>query len=62
MAMEIKLRSERKAGQFLAEMKEQGQIVAHRPKEVAHDVTVTLKKIGVERIESKRWQRIAGDP
>ena len=32
MAMEIKLRAERKAGQFIAYMKEQGQIKASRQK------------------------------
>lgn len=62
MATEVKLRSERKAGQFLAEMKEQGQIVAHRPKEVGHDVPVKLSEIGIKPQESRRWQRIASIP
>lgn len=62
MATEIKLRAERKAGQFLAEMKEQNQLQPGRPKEMGHDVPITLKSIGVEPQESKRWQRIAAVP
>ena len=60
MAMEIKLRAERKAGQFLADMKAEGTLVTHRPKEGGHDVR--LIDIGVEPQESKRWQRIADIP
>ena len=61
LAMEVKLRAERKAGQFLADMKDEG--ILHRggnPKTKAQDVT--LASIGVERIESQRWQRIASIP
>ena len=55
------MRSERKAGQFLADMKEEGIIKqGGDQKSKAHDVT--LKSIGVERVESQRWQRIAGIP
>jgi hypothetical protein len=69
MATEIKLRSERKAGQFLADMKEQDlfskgggdQKSDHRGQGVPGDKP-TLKELGVERKESERWQRIAGIP
>ena len=53
-----------KAGQFLADMKEQGQIQPGQPKkEYGHDVPILrLKDIGIEPQESKRWQRIAAIP
>ena len=64
MAVEIKLRSERKAGQFIADMKEAGTLGDGKFKPVAHDVPpqITLKDMGVERIESQRWQKIAAIP
>jgi pyocin large subunit-like protein len=64
MAMEIKLRAERKAGQFLADMKEAGTLGDGKFKTVGHDVPpqVQLKDLGVEPQESKRWQRIAAIP
>ena len=62
MAQEIKLRSERKAGQFIIEYKEQGLIKRGNP-QLSHDVTfVKLADYGIERNESMRWQRIASIP
>ena len=55
MAMELKLRSERKAGEFIVEYKEQ-EIIGRGIK------SVTLTDLGVDHNESKRWQRIASIP
>jgi hypothetical protein len=64
MATEIKLRAERKAGQFLAEMKEHDLLSkGGRPTETRgnlHPVLPTLKDLGVEKDESKRWHRKLG--
>ena len=60
MATEIKLRAERIAGQFLADMKAEGTI--HRGGNQAKEHDVSLSSIGVEPQESKRWQRIAAIP
>ena len=57
IAQEIKLRSERKAGGFLKEMKE---LKAGRPKNT--DTMSALSKVGVSQQESSRWQRIANIP
>lgn len=55
----IKLRSERRAGEMLIEMKSTGQITEHRPsKEVSHDVTL-LRDLDISRNESSRWQKLA---
>ena len=55
---EIKLRAERKAGDMLAEnVKHTGG----RPKQRSRDVTV-LRNVGVSKMESHRWQRIASVP
>jgi hypothetical protein len=62
MAMEIKLRAERKAGQFLADMKERGQIKPGNPQFVQDAPIIKLANIGVKPDESKRWQRIASIP
>ena len=53
-AAEIKLRAERKAGQTLAKTLKRGG----NPK--SHDVT--LKKLGVSKMQSSRWQAIASVP
>lgn len=55
LAIEVKLRAERKAGQFLQEMKEYG-IVGRGIK------SDTLSDFNIEHHESKRWQRIASIP
>ncbi len=59
-AMELKLRSERKAGGFLKET----ELNKGRPKKEGHDVPLlpTLKELGIKPQESKRWQRIASIP
>ena len=67
MAMEIKLRSERKAGQSLAEMKEQDLLSkGGNPNLTVDNVSTvekpTLKSLGVEHKESQRWQKIAEIP
>lgn len=54
-ATEIKLRAERKAGEFLALMPK------HNGDPLSHDVT-RLSELGVERMQSSRWQRIASVP
>ncbi len=59
-AKEVELRAERKAGAFLAAMKDAGEIVAHRPAEVSQGVT--LPELGIERIQSSRWQTMAQVP
>ena len=59
---EIKLRAERKAGQFLADMPK------HPPgpekQDRLHDVTdpPRLEDIGVSKIQSHRWQQVASVP
>jgi DNA modification methylase len=58
MAMEIKLRAERKAGEFLKEMKEVGILHSGRPKENAS----TLEGLKIDEHESHRWQRMASIP
>ncbi len=55
--------TERKAGQFLADMKAEGQIQqGGDQKSKGHDVRLKLSDIGVEPQESKRWQKIAAIP
>src|SRR5579872_1142924 len=59
-ALELKLRAERKAGQFLKDTPKQ------RPGEYKrlHHATVqpSLREIGIDRTESSRWQKLAGIP
>lgn len=66
MAVEIKLRAERKAGQFIADMKEADLLSkGGRPSETGNNVlpvNPTLKELGVAKIESYRWQKIAAIP
>lgn len=64
-AVEVKLRAERRAGEFLQDMKKKGILSVGRPKENSNNLlplSPTLKSIGVEKIESQRWQRFAGIP
>ena len=63
-ALEIKLRAERRAGQFLADMKREGILREGRPEKRGQDVLVspTLKSLGVEQKESQRWQQLANIP
>jgi N6-adenosine-specific RNA methylase IME4 len=66
MAVEVKLRAERKAGEFLAYMKEEGILSkGGRPTETSNNmlpVSPTLQSLGVEKIESHRWQSLASIP
>ncbi len=55
MAMELKLRSERRAGEFLQEMKENGTI----GKGIKSN---TLSDFDIKQQESTRWQRLAKIP
>ncbi len=58
-ALELKLRAERKAGQFLKGMpKNKG---ASEKRTHGHDVP-TLQELHIEPQESKRWQKIASIP
>jgi len=50
-AAEVKLRAERKAGELLAETITKGG----DPK--SHDVTLNI--LGIEKMQSHRWQRVA---
>jgi len=63
-ACEIRIRAERKAGELLREMKENGmrRIAADgRPKEKASDAP-TLTDLGITRDQSSQWQRLAAIP
>jgi len=62
MAMELKLRAERKAGEFIIEYKDQGLIKPGNPQWGHHDSIVKLSDLGVDKNESKRWQRMASIP
>jgi hypothetical protein len=56
-AAELKLRAERKAGEFLAVT-----VTAGNP-QLLHDATiVSLAELGVEKTQSHRWQQIASVP
>ena len=52
---EIKIRAERRAGELIPE-----QITIGRPEKGSHDVT--LKDMGIEKMQSHRWQAIASVP
>lgn len=54
-AAEIKVRAERRAGELLAEMPK------HNGDPRSHDVT-RLQDMGIEKMQSSRWQRIASIP
>jgi N6-adenosine-specific RNA methylase IME4 len=54
-AAEVKLRAERRAGELLAEMPK------HNGDPRSHDVT-RLSDLGIQKMESSRWQRIASLP
>lgn len=62
--MEVKLKAERKAGQILKETSKQtgGDAVKARLHDVTEVLPKTLKELGIEKIESHRWQQIAAIP
>jgi len=67
---EIKIRSERRAGELIKEGQEKGEIesAGGDRKSMLHDETMILDKpkplseFNIERIESHRWQTIASMP
>jgi N6-adenosine-specific RNA methylase IME4 len=62
MALVVKLRAERKAGEFLKEMKEQEQLSRGAADKRGNNMLPRLNDLGIEKIESQRWQRIASIP
>jgi hypothetical protein len=59
-AAEIRILSERRAGQLLVEMNDTGQRQAKlkgRPRKVS--LTTTLPELGISRDQSSKWQRLA---
>lgn len=58
LAMEIKLRAERKAGEFLKEMKEKGELKLGNP----HGKGSSLQPLNIDKTESSRWQQMASIP
>lgn len=61
---EIKVRAERKGGELLAAMAENGgrQSQGGDRKSKSHDATLKLADLGISRTQSHRWQRIAAVP
>ncbi len=57
-AEEIKLRAERRAGELLKET----EFVSNQYERQSHDVTTTLKNIGITKNQSSKWQKIANIP
>lgn len=57
-AAEIKLRSERKAGQYLASLNLRGG----DRKSKSHDATLKLEALGINKSQSQRWQAEAAIP
>jgi len=58
---EFKIRAERKAGEFLRDPNLNKGFKGNQYSGKLHDVT-NLKDMGVERIQSHRWQKIASVP
>lgn len=59
VAQEVKLRAERKAGEFLADMRESGELKVGRPKE---GNASTLEAFRINMHDSHRWQKLASMP
>ena len=65
LALEIKLRAERKAGEFLANMKDEGDIRQGQHGRESNNLLLSpssLSDLGIDKQESSRWQRIAKIP
>ena len=58
-AEEIKLRAERRAGEIIIGMKEDGKILEHRPSEEVSQGVTLLSDYDISRNESSKWQKIA---
>lgn len=56
-AAELKLRAERKAGEFLTQLRP-----GRRSEKWSHDATIKLEDLGVNKSQSSRWQRQARVP
>jgi N6-adenosine-specific RNA methylase IME4 len=61
-ATDIRLRAERRAGEMLTEMRETGQRAKGGESGRRELQPVTLGDLGVTKMESSRWQRIAAMP
>lgn len=63
-AAEIKLRAERKAGETIQQMQENGQLATRGgdQKTKSHDVTLNLSDLGLHKMQSRRWQLAAAIP
>lgn len=63
-AAEVKIRAERKAGEMLAQMPKQngGDAMRARYQDVTEDIPPTLADLGIEKMQSSRWQAIANLP
>ena len=59
-ATEIRIRAERRAGELLRDMAEKGEReAAGRPEKRSQGVTIRLEDIGVSKMQSHRWQKLA---
>jgi N6-adenosine-specific RNA methylase IME4 len=59
-ATEIRIRAERRAGELLRDMAENGEReVGGRPEKRLHAETVKLADLGVSKTQSHRWQQLA---
>lgn len=63
-AAEVKIRAERKAGEMLAMMPKAKPTGSNQYEDRLHDVTdpPTLADLGIEKIQSHRWQMVASVP
>lgn len=61
-ATEIRARAEHKAGTMLREMKERGELAEKGERKDKCNGKLHLDDIGVERMESSRWQKAAALP
>jgi hypothetical protein len=63
-AAEIRIRAERRAGQLLREMKENGQRKGRGGKEaqMSMSATIGLPDLGITRDQSSQWQKLADIP